>query len=118
MRYNLLKNFQNQLLNDVILRGVPGINGVIMRTIKNYVSESKDEYKKDDIWVLDTVGSNLLDVLALDYIDTHRTFSNDIQETFRVLGIEAARNSIYTELTDVIEFDDTYVNYHHLGLIM
>ena len=113
----LLKNFQNQLLNDVILRGVPRIGRVIMRSIKNYVSESNDEYKKNDIWVLDTVGTNLLDVLALDYIDTQRTFSNDIQETFKVLGIEAARNSIYTELTDVIEFDDTYVNYHHLGLL-
>ena len=88
-----------------------------MRSIKNYVSESNDEYKKNDIWVLDTVGTNLLDVLALDYIDTQRTFSNDIQETFKVLGIEAARNSIYTELTDVIEFDDTYVNYHHLDLL-
>ena len=113
----ILKSFQNQLLNEVVLRGVPGIGRVIMRSIKNYVSESNDEYKKNDIWVLDTVGTNLIDVLALDYIDSQRTFSNDIQETFRVLGIEAARNSIYTELTDVIEFDDTYVNYHHLDLL-
>jgi len=113
----LLKNFQNQLLNDVVLRGVPGINQVNMRTIKNHVSESHGEYKKSDIWVLDTVGSNLLDVLALDYIDTNRTFSNDIQETFRVLGVEAARMCIYNELTEGFDFFDTYINNHHLELL-
>ena len=31
---------------------------------------------------------------ALDYIDKTRTYSNDIQETYRVFGIEAARQSI------------------------
>jgi DNA-directed RNA polymerase II subunit RPB1 len=67
--------------------------------------------------VLDTVGTNLIDVLALDYIDNTRTFSNNIIETYAVLGIEAARQAIYNELAEVIEFDGTYINYHHLSLL-
>ena len=66
---------------------------------------------------MDTVGSNLIDVLALDYIDFNRTFSNDIIETHNIFGIEAARQAIYNELVDVIEFDGTYINAHHLGLL-
>ena len=81
------------------------------------VYEQGDVYKKQDIWVLDTTGTNMMDVLALDYIDTTRTFSNDIMEVYNVLGIEAARQSIFNELVDVIEFDGTYINYHHFSVL-
>jgi DNA-directed RNA polymerase II subunit RPB1 len=67
--------------------------------------------------VLDTTGTNLLTALALDYIDVTRTISNDIQEIYNVLGIEAARVAIFTELSEVLEFDNTYINYHHLIML-
>ena len=113
----LLKNFQDQLLNNIIIRGIKKINKVILRKIRDTVVETAGIYKKQDIWVLDTVGTNMLDVLALDYIDTTRTFSNDIVEIFNIFGIEAARQTIYNELVDVIEFDGTYINYHHLSVL-
>jgi DNA-directed RNA polymerase II subunit RPB1 len=100
------------------LRGVKGINKVILRKIKDNMVENNGVYSKQDIWVLDTVGTNLLDVLALDYVDSKRTFSNNIMEVFNVLGIEAARNSIYNELVDVVEFDGTYVNYHNYSVLV
>jgi DNA-directed RNA polymerase II subunit RPB1 len=34
-----------------------------------------------------------------------------------VLGIEAARQVIYNEFVDVMEFSDVYINYHHLSLL-
>ena len=113
----ILKNFQDQLLNNVILRGTKGINKVILRKIKDNVFDDAGTYKKQDIWVLDTVGTNMMDVLALDYIDASRTFSNDIVEIYHVLGIEAARQAIYNELVEVIEFDGTYINYHHFSVL-
>jgi DNA-directed RNA polymerase II subunit RPB1 len=67
--------------------------------------------------VLDTVGTNILDVLALDYIDVNRTFSNDIIEVFNIFGIEAARQTIYNEIVEVIEFDGSYINFHHLSIL-
>ena len=87
-------------------------------SIKDNVVESNGVYKKQDIWVLDTVGTNLLDILSIDYIDSNRTFSNDIVEIYNVLGIEAARQSIYNELVDVIEFDGTYINYHNFSVLI
>jgi DNA-directed RNA polymerase II subunit RPB1 len=113
----ILKNFQDQLLNNIVLRGIKHINKVILRSIKDNLVERSGTYKKEEIWVLDTIGTNLLDVLGLDYIDYTRTVSNDIQEIYNVLGIEAARNSIYNELAEVIEFDGTYVNAHHFMLL-
>ena len=113
----LLKNFQDQLLENIILRGVKGINKVILRKIKDNVVETNGIFNKQDIWVLDTIGTNLMNVLALDYIDKSRTFSNDIVEVFNVLGIEAARQIIYNELVDVVEFDGTYINYHNYSVL-
>ena len=113
----ILKNFQDQLLNNIIIRGIKHIKKVIVRKIKDNVVESLGSYKKQDIWVLDTIGTNILDILALDYIDATRTYSNDIIEIYNVFGIEAARQTIYNELVEVIEFDGTYINFHHLSVL-
>jgi DNA-directed RNA polymerase II subunit RPB1 len=114
----ILKNFQDQLLQKVVLRGIEGINKVILRKILDNVVEINGVYKKQDIWVLDTIGTNLLDVLGLDFIDNTRTLSNDIIEIYNVLGIEAARQAIYNELVDVVEFDGTYINYHNYSVLV
>jgi DNA-directed RNA polymerase II subunit RPB1 len=113
----LLKNFQDQLLENIVLRGIKRIKKVILRKIKDNVVEQAGVFKKKDIWVLDTIGTNMMDVLALDYIDPNRTFSNDIVEIYETFGIEAARQAIYNELADVIEFDGTYINFHHLSIL-
>ena len=113
----ILKNFQQQLLENIVIRGIKNINKVILRKIKGIVSEKNGTYSPEDIWVLDTVGSNLIDILALDYIDSTRTFTNNIIEIYNILGIEAARQAIYNELVDVIEFDGTYINFHHLSIL-
>ena len=114
----LLKNFQDQLLQNVVLRGIKGINKVILRKIVDNIVEQNGVYKKQDIWVLDTIGTNLLDVLGLDFIDNKRTMSNDIIEIYNVLGIEAARQAIYNELVDVVEFDGTYINFHNYSVLV
>ena len=114
----ILKNFQDQLLQNVVLRGIKGINKVILRKIKDNVVEKNGLYKREDIWVLDTIGTNLLEILGIDYIDNTRTFSNDIVEIYHVLGIEAARQAIYNELVDVIEFDGAYINYHNYSVLV
>jgi len=114
----ILKNLQDQILKNVVLRGIKGINKVILRKIIDNMVESNGIYKKQDIWVLDTIGTNLLDVLGLDFIDNKRTMSNDIVEIFNVLGIEAARQAIYNELVEVVEFDGTYINFHNYSVLV
>lgn len=111
----MIKTFQDQLLNNIVLRGVKGIKKVMLRKIKNTLTKADGVYTKKDSWVLDTTGTNLVHMLGLDYIDAKRTVSNDIQEVYRVFGIEAARQAIYNELAEV--FDDSPINYHHVCLL-
>ena len=111
-----LKNIQHNMLHNIILRGVKQIPKVILRKSVNRLIAKDGDYDKQDIWVLDTVGSNLPDILTIPDIDVKRTTSNDIQEVFRTLGIEAARQSIYNELEEAFE-DASYINYHHLAIL-
>lgn len=113
----LLQNFQDHILDNIVLRGVKNINQVIPRKIENNVDFEETSFVKHETWVLDTVGTNLLDILSLDYIDPYRTVTNDIQEIHRVLGIEAARQAIFNEMSETIESEGTYINYHHLTIL-
>ena len=113
----MLRNFQEALLNNIVLRGIHGIKNVQPRKLQNAVVKEEGKYSQKDIWILDTTGTNLMDVLAFDFIDAARTYSNDIKEIFDVLGIEAARQTIYNELYEVMEFAGVYINYHHLSLL-
>ena len=113
----LLKNFQDNLLENVLLRGVKDIDKVMLRKDPSNMVYEEGKYVRKDAWVLDTSGSNLIDVLALDYIDYTRTVSNSITEVYSVLGIEAARASIYNEFVEVLQDNDTYINEHHLTLL-
>ena len=112
----MLRNFQDTLLNNIVLRGVEGIQNVNLRKLQNNVIRDDGKYVQKDVWLLDTTGTNLMEIMALDFIDGNRTYSNDIKEIFDVLGIEAARQIIYNEFVDVMEFSDVYINYHHLSL--
>jgi DNA-directed RNA polymerase beta' subunit len=113
----LLKNFQDNLLNNIVLRGVNGITNVNPRLLKNMVVKEDSKYVSKDAWILDTTGTNLLDLFALDFIDYIRTYSNDIREIYNCLGIEAARQNILNEFNEVMEASDAYVNYHHLSIL-
>ena len=113
----MLKKFQDQLLDSLVLRGITGINKLTPRKITDSLVLVDGAYVSKETWVLDTVGTNLIDLLALDYIDASRTYTNDIQEIHKTLGIEAARQSIFNEISEVIEFDNTYINYHHISVL-
>jgi len=113
----LIKNFQDNLLNNIVLKGVDGITNVLPRKNQNVVVKEDGKFVKKDIWVLDTTGSNLLDTLALDFINYKKTWSNDVREVFDILGIEAARQVLYNEMVEVMEFSGVYINYHHLSLL-
>ena len=113
----LLRNFQDTILNNIVLRGIQGIENVIPRKLQNQLVFNEGKYSSKDTWILDTTGTNLLEVLSLEFIDNKRTYGNDIKEIFNVLGIEATRQIIYNEFTEVMEFSDVNINYHHLSLL-
>jgi DNA-directed RNA polymerase II subunit RPB1 len=100
-----------------VLRGVNKIEKVLPRKVQNMVFKEDGKFVRKDCWVLDTTGTNLLKVIGLDYIDSMRTYSNDIREIYNVLGVEAARQVLFNEISEVMEHADAYINYHHLSLL-
>jgi DNA-directed RNA polymerase beta' subunit len=113
----LLKNIESHLLDNINLKGVKNIKNVHLRKLAHQMIKEDTKYVKKDVWVLDTVGTNLLDILGMNMIDQKRTYSNSIMEMYEVLGIEAARESIYREIHEVLDFGGSYINSHHIELL-
>jgi DNA-directed RNA polymerase II subunit RPB1 len=112
-----LRFLEDKIL-DTKLTGVTGIGRVHLRSVKNEVvySEELAGYTPVDQYVLDVEGTNLYELAVVEGVDATRTFSNDIHEVNEVLGIEAARLSVYEEINEV--FSSEKVNYHHLAVLV
>ncbi|KAL8765031.1 MAG: hypothetical protein Q9209_007757 [Squamulea sp. 1 TL-2023] len=115
-----LKKLEAHILDDLTLRGIPGIRKAFITTKDKLVRENDGsmKMKKDAEWTLDTEGTALAAVLTVDGVDTKRTYSNSFFEVLQVFGIEATRSALMRELTAVLAFDGSYVNHRHLALLV
>ncbi|KAH6960758.1 hypothetical protein DER45DRAFT_170532 [Fusarium avenaceum] len=120
----MLKRLEAHLLDTLTLRGVPGIERAFL-TKGTRLTEGNDGALlaiKDDPrctqWYLDTSGTALREVLAVDGVDATRTYTNDLYQIVEVFGIEAARSALAKELTNVLAFDGSYVNHRHIALLV
>lgn len=110
-----IKKFLTVLLQNTVIRGVPGIRAVTWRKDKNLVELQNGEYKEVEQYLLDTDGSNFVSVLTHPCIDGTKIYSTNIHDIFEQLGIEATRAVLYSEINGL--FDDADINYRHLGLL-
>jgi DNA-directed RNA polymerase II subunit RPB1 len=112
-----IKAIEHNIVYQVLLKGYKGIRKVSLNK-KNYTKYNDETNKFDTVleWVLDTDGTNLIDILANTNIDTTRTISNDIREIYETLGIEAARHALYKELLAVVT--EGSMNYRHMSLLI
>ena len=112
-----VKAMEHNIVYQILLKGYKGIKKVSLNK-KKYSKYNYDTNKFDNIieWVLDTDGTNLMDILANPNVDASRTVSNDIREIYETLGIEAARNSLYRELVNVTS--EGSMNYRHMSLLI
>ena len=112
-----LKAMEHNIVYQVLLKGVKGINKVSLNK-KTYdiYNPAEETFDKVVEWVLDTDGTNLIEILSNPNIDATRTISNDIREIYTVLGVEAARNALYNELVNVT--GEGSMNYRHLSLLI
>ena len=115
--FNLLKIIEKNILN-IKIKGVDNINGSNIRKISTQnIDDNYNIYTEKKV-ILDTIGTNLLNVLGLDNIDTFNTISNDIHEVLDVLGIEAARNVLIEEFMDVITASGSSLNPRHIHVLV
>jgi len=112
-----IKAMEHNIVYQVLLKGYKGVNKVSLNKKQNEIyNDDKGDFEKVVEWVLDTDGTNLMEILSNPNIDQTRTISNDIREIHSVLGIEAARNALYNELVNVT--GEGSMNYRHLSLLI
>lgn len=91
-------------LKSIKIKGVKGISQVL-------------PVKRGSEYLIITAGSNLKEVLNLKEVDVNRTTTNDVLEIYKILGIEAARESIIREVFKVIESQGLNVDVRHIMLV-
>ncbi|XP_060520188.1 DNA-directed RNA polymerase III subunit RPC1 [Cylas formicarius] len=107
-RLNFALSELKELIPNVVVKGLPTVNrAVITREDKG----SKTTYK------LCVEGNNLQDVMATYGVDGKRTVSNNVMEVYQTLGIEAARETIMSEIKMVMENHGMSVDYRHIMLL-
>jgi DNA-directed RNA polymerase II subunit RPB1 len=112
-----LKKLQNNLLTSTLVRGVTGLRAVSFSYVKDFFefNEQQGRYEKVDQFVLDTDGTNFLDVLCHPDIDPTKLYSNNIHDIYSNLGIEATRAVLLKEISGL--FEDNNVNFRHFCLL-
>ena len=112
-----LKKLQNNLLTNTLVRGVTGLRAVTFSYVKDFFefNAPAGKYEKVDQFVLDTDGTNFLDVLCHPDIDPSKLYSNNIHDIYSNLGIEATRAVLLKEISGL--FEDNNVNFRHFGLL-
>ena len=116
-----LKALEKNIMDEIEIKGVKNIMNVTMRK-SEYHRYDPDAMafgeEKHGEWLLETNGTNLLKLLGMDKIDSRRTKSNSVNEIYEIFGIEAARQVLYDEISDVIKDADLYVNSRHFMLLV
>ena len=110
-----LKMLQNKILGGTIVRGAPGLRTVSFTKTNDMYERVGDKYENVEQFVLDTDGSNFLDIMCHPDVDAARVYSNNVHDIFENLGIEATRAVLFKEISTL--FEETYVNYRHLCLL-
>jgi DNA-directed RNA polymerase II subunit RPB1 len=80
----------------------------------SYDKQTGKKIVQEETWMIQTDGVDLARVLSLENVDARKTTSNYMIEILQVLGIEAARNSLISELRMILGTYGIYVNYRHM----
>ena len=113
---SIFKNIQEDILNNVIIKGIKGITNIVMSE-QIYYKKVENEIESQKEWVLETDGTNLYDIFNSDYINYKKTYSNDIIEVYEVLGIEAVRELLIEQIRGVVEGEGEHINSRHIELL-
>ena len=118
----MFRYIEANILTDMTLQGIEQISKVYMHlpkeeNKKRIIINKEGEFSAQQDWLLETDGTALMKVLSQTDVDTVRSCSNDICEIFEILGVEAVRKGLEREVTNVISFDGSYVNYRHMAML-
>ncbi len=91
-------------VKEVFVHGIKGLKQVI-------------PVKREKEYVILTAGTNLKEVMKLEFVDITRTVSNHLFEVEKHFGIEAARQLIIDEINKVLDSQGIPIDVRHILLV-
>jgi DNA-directed RNA polymerase beta' subunit len=113
-----LKALECVIMESIPAKGIRGVHRVEAKSDKlERYDVATDSFCSIEEWLMETDGTNLIEAFGLPWVDASRSFSNDITEVYKVLGIEAARLALYNEIHLVIA-GAANIDYRHLSMLV
>ncbi len=92
---------------------IPNIGSVLLSGIEGI--KRCNIYRDPTGWRLELSGSNLLELLSIQLVDSVRTYSNNLWEIYEIFGIEGVREFLFREVSDIMK--DTSTSQLHIQLL-
>jgi DNA-directed RNA polymerase subunit A" len=103
IEFSELQKIKDEISN-IVVEGIEGVTAAIIRN-------------EGENCIVQTIGSNLKEVLKLEEVNENKTISNNIYEVYEVFGIEAARNVIIREAYKTMQEQGLDVDIRYLLLL-
>jgi hypothetical protein len=100
------------LKEDEVLRGITNVE--VKSIIRHRETEDGGLTRDSKEFAVETTGANIADILLVDEIDKNTMISTSIRDTYRVYGIEAARQKLINEIIRFME--DNVPNERHIKI--
>jgi DNA-directed RNA polymerase subunit A" len=91
-------------LKETIISGVKGVEQILV-------------VKRDNNFVITTLGTNLKEIITMKEVNSYKTISNDFYEVAEIFGIEVARELLMHEITEVLKSQGLDIDIRHLKLV-
>jgi len=116
-----LIDFMDMFIDEFKLKGLTDIQDVVEGTesearMITFDNPNGDLETKNTENIIITNGINMFDIRNIIGVDLTRTYCNDIIMTYEMFGIEAARNLIIKEITNVFSANGSPVNHQHISI--
>jgi len=112
--YNILTKFLKIVLHKITLKGINNINEISINEERRELFNKLGNKEKENEYVIITSGINFKEIKRIKGINYQRTQCNDVYTTYKLYGIEAARQILLYELG--LSYNG--VNYNHLSLLI
>ena len=97
--------------------GVAGIKRALVVESSQPVWHADGKPSASTTSSIKTEGGSFVAACCVPGVDARRLRSNDVIDVHRILGVEAARETLFREFRAVIEADGSYVNKRHIGIL-
>jgi DNA-directed RNA polymerase beta' subunit len=111
---NKMIEIQDYILSYFNLKGLDGVTSIDVISQSQFEIKENGEIENKDQYILQTDGINMSGIRGIKGIDHIRTITNDMYSIYANFGVEAVRNALINEISELI----TNVNYHHIALLI